>query len=188
MATVDDLRRHVLDDALELIETLGIVTPLATANVTAPPQLLLRRLLVRHVVLVLTRLHAKAGTGKTGITASIDGVLGSHCEASPLSPAEIDEFKKRRAALQKDMEPDGVCFADLYLFRTSELAHSLHTPAAPRAGLSWHVIDAFSRGTYELVRDIEAAVLKGGAAPIQALPADKYDEWEAHGRVLWRVA
>jgi hypothetical protein len=60
MATVDDLRKHVLDDAVELMETLGIVTPLVTtANISAPAQLLLRRLLARHVILVLTRLHAK---------------------------------------------------------------------------------------------------------------------------------
>jgi len=31
MAIVDDLRNHVLDDAIELMETLGVVTPLATA-------------------------------------------------------------------------------------------------------------------------------------------------------------
>lgn len=188
MATVDDLRKHVLDDASELIETFGIVTPLASANVTAPPQLLLRRLLTRHVILVLTRLHAKAGAGRTGITASIDSVLEAIAKASQLSPAEIDGFKKRRDALQNDMEPDGVRFVDLHLFRTSELAHSLHAPAVNRTGLSWHVIDTFCRATYELVRDIEGAVLKGGAAHIQTLPADKYDEWVAHGRALWRVA
>ena len=137
---------------------------------------------------MLTRLHAKAGKGQTGITASIDGVLEAVAKASKLNPAEIDGFKKRRDALQKDMELDGVRFADLNLFRTSELAHSLHAPAANRTGLSWSVIDTFSRGTYELVRDIEGAVIKGGAAHIQALPADKYDEWVAHGRALWRVA
>jgi hypothetical protein len=60
MATINDLRKHVLDDAVELMETLGIVTPLATsAAIVAPAQLLLRRLLTGHVVLVLTRLHAK---------------------------------------------------------------------------------------------------------------------------------
>src|ERR1700722_6021536 len=31
MAVVDDLRSHVLDDAIELMETLGVVPPLVTA-------------------------------------------------------------------------------------------------------------------------------------------------------------
>ncbi len=36
---MDDLRKHVLDDAVELMETLGIVTPLVTtANNSAPAQ------------------------------------------------------------------------------------------------------------------------------------------------------
>ena len=189
MASVDDLRKHVLDDAVELMETVGIVTPLVTtANISAPAQLLLRRLLSRHVILVLTRLHAKAGKGQTGITASIDGVLEAAAKASELSPAEVGGFKIRRAALQKDMEPDGVSFADIHIFRNAELAHSLHAPAANFAGLSWYVIDTFARGTYELVRDIESALIKGGAPNIRALPADKCDEWVTHGRALWRAA
>jgi hypothetical protein len=131
MVTVDDLRKHVLDDAVELMETFGIVTPLVTTTkIATPAQLLLRRLLTRHVILVLTRLHAKAGKGQTGITASIDGVLEAVAKASQLSPTEVDRFKMRRAGLQKDMEPDGVSFADIHLFRTTELAHSLHAPAA----------------------------------------------------------
>jgi hypothetical protein len=55
-------------------------------------------------------------------------------------------------------------------------------------GLSWYVIDAFATGTYELVRNIETALLNGGARNIRALPADKCDEWIAHGRALWQAA
>lgn len=190
MATINDLRKHVLDDAVELMETLGIVTPLATsAAIVAPAQLLLRRLLTGHVVLVLTRLHEKAGKGQTGITASIDGILEAVAvaKASQLNPTEIDGFKARRDTLQKDMQPDGVSFADLHFFRTSELAHSVHAPVADRTGLSWAVINIFARGTYELVRDIEGALIEGGAVHIRALPADKYDEWTAHGRALWHA-
>src|SRR5579863_324516 len=183
MSTVDDLRKHVLDDAMELMETLGIVTPsVTTAKITAPAQLLLRRLLTRHVLLVLTRLHANAGKGQTGITASIDGVLEAVANASQLTTTEIDSFKTRRDGLKKDMEPDGVSFADIQLFRTTELAHSLHAPGANSVGICWYVIDNFARGTYELVRDIESALLKGGAPRIRALPADACDEWVAHGR------
>lgn len=86
------------------------------------------------------------------------------------------------------MEPDGVSFKDIHLFRTTELAHSLHAPAANFGSLSWYVIDAFACGTYELVRDIESALIKGGAPNILALPADKCDEWVTHGRALWQVA
>lgn len=94
--TVDDLRKHVLDDAVELMGTVGIVTPLTTRIIEAPAQLLLRRLLTRHVILVLDRLHAKAGQGQTGITASIDGILKAVAEASQLSAAEVNGFKTRR--------------------------------------------------------------------------------------------
>jgi hypothetical protein len=50
MATVDDLRRHVLDDTIELIQTVGIVSPLVTdANISDPAKLMLRKLLSRRV-------------------------------------------------------------------------------------------------------------------------------------------
>lgn len=186
MATVDDLRSHVLDDAAELMETLGIVTPLVTtSNVTAPAQLLLRRLLARHAILVLTRLHAVPGTGRSGTTASIDSVLDAAGRCSLLSVSEITCFKERRAALQKDMEPDGVSFAELNLFRNTELAHSLHPHSSQRPGLAWYVIHQFAEGTYKLVRDIEAALMKAGAPALRPLPADKCDEWVNHGRALW---
>jgi hypothetical protein len=39
MATVDDLRDHLFDDAIELMQTLAIVTPLTTiANLKTPAQ------------------------------------------------------------------------------------------------------------------------------------------------------
>jgi hypothetical protein len=187
MATVDDLRNHVLDDAVELMETLGIVTPLVTtATITAPAHLLLRRLLARHVILVLTRLHAPAGTGRSGITASINGVLDAAAKTSLLSTAEVDAFKTRRAALQKGMEPDGVSFADITLFRNTELAHSLHAHSASRSGLSWYVIHAFAEGTYGLVQELEAMLIKAGAPALRPLPTDKWDEWVDHGRTLWK--
>jgi hypothetical protein len=187
MATVDDLRNHLLDDAIELMETLGIVTPLVTtANVKTPAQLLLRRLLARHVILVLTRMHATAGTGRSGITASIDGVLEAAAKNSLLSATEISQFKTRRAALQKDMEPDGVSFTDINLFRNTELAHSLHPHTANRPGLSWYVIHAFADGTYKLVQDMEAELVKSGAPALRTLPTDKWDEWVDHGRALWK--
>jgi hypothetical protein len=169
MATVDDLRDHLLDDAIELMQTLAIVTPLTTtANPETPVQSVLRRLLSRHVILVLTRMHAEAGTGPSGITASIDGVLEAAANTL-LSAAQIDHFKTRRVALQKDMEPDGVSFMDIYLFRNTELAHSLHPHSTNRRGLSWNVINSFAEGTYKLVQDVEAELVKSGAPVLRTL-------------------
>ena len=184
---VEDLRKHVIDDALELIESLGIVTPLVTHNISVPTQRFFRRLLTRNVILVLTRLHARSGKGPTGVTASIDAVLEAATKSAQMRAAEVDGFRTRREALLKDMELEGVGFWDLQLFRHSELAHSLHAPSANRTGLSWYVIVSFAHGTYKLVRDIEGALIKGGAVQIHALPAEKYEEWMAHGRAQWPV-
>jgi hypothetical protein len=129
-------------------------------------------------------MHAEAGTGPSGITASIDGVLDA--ANSLLSAAQIDHFKTRRVALQKDMEPDGVSFMDIYLFRNTELAHSLHPHSTNRRGLSWNVISSFAEGTYKLVQDVEAELVKSGARILRTLPTDKWDDWVGYGRALWK--
>jgi hypothetical protein len=61
---------------------------------------------------------------------------------------------RRAARQQKDMEPDGVSFGDINLFRNTELAHSLHAHSANRPA-SWYLIHAFAEGTYKLVQNIE---------------------------------
>jgi hypothetical protein len=61
------------------------------------------------------------------------------------SAAEIQHFKTRRTALLKDMQPDGVSFGDINLFRNTELALAPFTLSAD--------------GTYQLVQDIEAELL-----------------------------
>jgi hypothetical protein len=188
MATLDELRKHVLDDAIELIEVLGVVTPLVTAaDVRDPAKLLLRRLLARHVILVLTRLHAPAGTGRSGVTASIDSVLNAAAGSSLLSTTAADQFKMRRTTLKKDMEPDGVSFKDIHLFRNTELAHSLHAHVKNSRGVMWYVIDAFAEGTYNLINDIEDALIKAGAPMFCSLPEGRLDEWTKRGRALWNV-
>jgi len=187
--TLSDLRRHVLDDAVELLETLGVVEPLATsANVVSPGHLLLRRLLTRHVLLVLTRLHARKGKGPSGLTASIDGVLEA-AQVSQLSRAQVDSFGNRREALKAETEREGVWFEDIHFFRTTELAHSIHAPGSMRAKLPWNVIYPFATGTYDLVREIESALVSAGAPVICDLPPSttKCDEWAANGRDLWRI-
>ena len=58
-----------------------------------------------------------------------------HCSGNALS-----------FALLKDMQPDGVSFGDINLFRNTELAHSLHS--------RFPLME-----TYKLVQDIEAELL-----------------------------
>jgi hypothetical protein len=162
-ATVDDLRKHVTDDAFELMATVCLVTPLVTgARISDPTKLLLRRVLSRHVVLVLTRMHAHAGTGPTGVTASIQGVLDALRAGSRHRPAEIDAFTLRRRSLLTNMEADGVSLKDVTMFRNSELAHSLHAHDPAKADIGWPTINTLANGTNDLVRAIEEAVVASG--------------------------
>jgi hypothetical protein len=158
------------------------------AAITLPSHLLLRRLLTRNVLLVLTRLHATAAKGRTGIAASIDGVLDA-AQGSLLDAAKAEAFKNRRQVLKSESEQNGVRVEDIYLFRNTELAHSLHAPASARPGLPWYAINPLSIGSYELVRDIETALVANGASVLQPLkPSEsKQEEWEAHGRALWCI-
>ncbi|MGO9721217.1 MAG: hypothetical protein ACLPOA_11665, partial [Methylocella sp.] len=187
MASVNDLRKHVLDDAVELMETLGMVDPLARRSDLPTPALrFLRRVLAKYATLVFTRLHTKAGRGPTGITASIDGVLEAAKQSPSFNPAEIVTFQDRREKLLDEMPAYGVSLEQLNLFRNAELAHSLH-PHQPIQPFAMHVLHTFGDKTYELVRDVESALIKCGAPDIQTLPTDKYDEWFAHAQALWQL-
>jgi hypothetical protein len=188
MAILDDLRKRMTDDAFELMATVGLVTPLVTGEVHPlnEPQLLLRRVLSRHVVLVLTRLHARAGTGRSGVTASIDALLDALPASSLLTPGAVAAFKTRREKLLTDMEADGVAAEDVNLFRNVELAHSLLAHNPQRADIAWPTMYALAQGTNELVRDIEADIVAGGGRAMRLLGAAEYSDWVEHGRSLWR--
>ena len=64
MTSLTDIQKHVLDDAVELIATIGVATPLVSTTIAhemgAERQkiaLFLRSALSRHVILVVIRLH-----------------------------------------------------------------------------------------------------------------------------------
>lgn len=65
--TFQAARKHVLDDTVELVRTLGMATPLAGAPLEESQgvERYFRSLLARHVILVVLRLHEQPTTGRT---------------------------------------------------------------------------------------------------------------------------
>ncbi len=189
VASVDQIRKRVTDDPFELMAVVGLVTPLVTGECQSPsaPQLLMRRVLSRHVVLVLTRLHAKPGTGRSGVTASIETLLKALAKSSLLPAGKIDGFRARREQLLSAMEDDGVAEADVNLFRNVDLAHSLLAHDPPKTDISWPAVNAFAEGTNALVRDIETEIVRSGGRSMPVLGPEECLQWVDHGRLLWGV-
>jgi hypothetical protein len=106
VATIDDLRKHVFDDAFEMMETIGVVGPLViSGDIISPTKRFLRRVLARHVVLVLNRLYDKANAaGRTGVTASIEGLLAAMEKSPQFSEDTIKKLKTKRDELKTDMK------------------------------------------------------------------------------------
>ena len=177
MATsVDDLRKHVLEDAIELAETIGVVRPLVTQNIVEPTRKFLRRVLARHVVLVLCRLYDQPNaTGRTGVTASINGLLDA-IEKSPgsLTPDDIKKFRAKSDELKNVYESAGGTFDELTVFRHTELAHSLHPHDPTTPQIQWYPLEQFSQGTFELVHCVDSAL--------------KYDKLIERGHSFWKSA
>jgi hypothetical protein len=165
LTTVKDIEKHVLDDAVELIASVGLANPLMHTPVLFQMEgdekkvaSFLRGLFGRHVVLVVTRLHAPTRTGKTGENACIESYIHyAECEGS-LSAAKADAFRSKRQEIIGKLEVAGIKLLELVTFRHAELAHSLHC-AVPLANklLSLPIWD-FASDTFELVREIEKAV------------------------------
>jgi hypothetical protein len=139
MTALSDIEKHVLDDAVELIASVGIANPLMHTTLLYEMQgdeqkvaLFLRATLGRHVVLVLTRLHASKGRGKTGETASIDSYLHYAEAQCSLSAIEAATFRSKRQAIIEKLEADGIKLSELVSFRNAELAHSLHRATLQR--------------------------------------------------------
>jgi hypothetical protein len=174
--SVDDLRKHVLEDAIELAETIGLVRPLVTQNIVEPAKKFLRRVLAGHVVLVLFRLYDQANpTGSRGVTASINGLLDA-LEKAPgsLTPDDIKKFRAKSEELRNSYESAGGTFGELTMFRHTELAHSLHphNPTSPQ--IQWHPLEQFSQSTFELVLSLESVL--------------RYNELIERGRAFWKCA
>jgi hypothetical protein len=186
VATFRDIEKHVLDDAIELIASVGIGNPLMHTTVLYGMQgdhktvgLFLRGLLGRHVVLVVTRLHALKGEGKTGDTASIDSYLHYAEAEALLSAKEAAAFRFKRQAVIEKLEAAGISFSELISFRNAELAHSLHCPTPLANKLLSLLIWDFAFDTFELVRAIEKAVSGTGRLDIE------FQDWLGRGRAFW---
>jgi hypothetical protein len=147
-----DIEKHVLDDAIELIASVGLGNPLMHTTVLFEMQgdqhkvaLFLRGLLGRHVVLVVTRLHALKHEGKTGDTASIDSYLHYAEAEALLSDKEAAAFRSKRQAIILKLETAGIKFSELISFRHAELAHSLHCAIFDYMGFCIRHVRAGSR-------------------------------------------
>jgi hypothetical protein len=186
IVTLKDIERHVLDDALELIATIGLANPLMNTmrifeleDPYLAPALFLRTTLSRHVVLVTTRLHALRGIGNTGETASIESYLHYAEVEGALLTAQADIFRSNRQDMILKLEADGIPFAELTNFRNAELAHSLHRSLPSTNKLVSLPIWDFAHNTYELVLKIEKAV--SGTAKLDT----KFQEWLDYGLAFW---
>lgn len=189
-ATFLELRVRVLDDCRELLGTISIAHPLLEANllhvepVRLRAILFLRQLLIKHVGLVLTRLHAKPCRGRTGETASIPSLLNAALAEGRLTVSRKGEFDTKRQALIQNLETNGVKFSDLETFRHAELAHSLYrTSTQTDSTLAYQQIHEFAHDTFELMIELDKASLAPGE-PESKLPSDFHD-WMDFGAALW---
>ena len=169
MTTSEDLWLHVIGDAKELLITSGLFMPLVTHfsrdldEISARRRdtvLFLRGHLGRHIVLIVTRLHASRPKRETtGVTASIETVLEYAREESRISQSAAGDFKSRLSQLRTNADLDGANWQDFTTFRNAELAHSLHRSSVdPDSTLLSSNVLELAYNTYELVLDLEKAI------------------------------
>jgi hypothetical protein len=156
-ASFEEIRKHVLDDAVELVRITGLVAPMVDTSLDPDTTFFfLRSVLFRSATLTVCRLHdPPCWKGQTGATASIEALLNIASSDNRLLPSEARDFDARREALKVKLTNDGVSYEeDLIAFPNAELAHSLHrhSPAEP---LMFRPIWNFAHDTFELVIDIE---------------------------------
>jgi hypothetical protein len=133
MTALSDIEKHVLDDAVELIASVGIANPLMHTTLLYEMQGDEQKVaLFLRATLGLTRLHASKGRGKTRETASIDSYLHYAEAQCSLSAIEAATFRSKRQAIIEKLEADGIKLSELVSFRNAELAHSLHRATLQR--------------------------------------------------------
>ena len=94
MASVNELRRHVFDDALDLAACAELVAPLVNLPmgtgmaVSVDPVGFIRRQFTLQMVLLVVRMHEQPREGQTGTTASIQALL----DAAALEGRVSQEF------------------------------------------------------------------------------------------------
>jgi len=187
--TLSDIERHVIDDAIELIATVGVGNPLMHTHAIHAMHsdrqrvaLFLRQTLGRQAILIGTRLHAPKGSGKTGETASIESYIHYAETENVLSTADANGFRALRKAIVEKLERDGIKISELVDYRHSELAHSLHSRVALTNKLASLPIWDFADETFKLVLKIERAV--SGKARLDA----EFQDWLDRGLAFWPEA
>jgi hypothetical protein len=134
------------------------------------------------VILIVARLHERHGRGKTGDTASIEALL--EFSRGRLPDEKIQEFKSKRIDLLRALESKGIKYNDIYDLRTSKVAHSIH-PTTPLAdNLYYSSILELAHDTYELVLEIDKALVASGLPEFWKL-ADEFHLWLDRGRAFW---
>src|SRR3990172_8214146 len=166
MATLDDIRRHVLDDAQEIAAVAGLVTPLLETDFDETEfavERFLRQFMCRYLPLILTRLYASPQkNGRTGHTACISALLDTARDAGNLSARDYERFVLVSVTSKRDLEQREVPFSDLMEFRNSELAHSLHRHSQAKLGLAVPPVLAFAIETVQLVKAIDDRLVQSG--------------------------
>lgn len=189
MIDLDDVRKHVIDDAAELAQTVGMADPLLQDRLEGDnnrASRFFRAELARHVILVVLRLYDPPGRGPTGETASLPAVLKYAVAAQMLSPAQSDQFTSRMNGLKADLEGRGLKFSALTAFRHAELAHSLHRISSDEIS-HWQVWE-FALDTLELIIELDQELVRRGAPAIGKRLDSELDEWRDLGIAFWRTA
>lgn len=189
IVTAEHIRHHVIEDAGDLISLVGLLDPIVTAarlkeaDDVAHASRLIRKLLSRDLILILCRLHEIADRGPTGITASIEALLGY--ASGDLNEERIADLRKRRRQIISDLEANGIKFKDLRAFRTAEIAHSLHRPSRESDNtLYYSTIAEFATQTYDLILEIEQELAMAGYTPFSDLPI-MTEAWLRRGSSFW---
>ncbi len=124
MTSLKDVEKHVLDDAVELIASVGLGNPLIHSRAIPTMQgdrqtvaLFLRGLLARQVILVATRLHEPKHKGSTGETASIGGYIYYAEAEGRLTTAAADAFRCKQQEIIRKLQANGIAPSELKNFR-----------------------------------------------------------------------
>lgn len=169
MASFDDLKRHVMDDARELLVVVGIYTPLITdfAPETAvigekyqDVARFMRGHFGRQMLLLLERLHAAKPPRpeRTGETASILTLLAAAEREGVLSAPIVAGFLVHRDRIREALTLEGVTSEAMKSLRDAEIGHSLHRSSTiSDLTLRSAAILDHAHETYELVLAIERA-------------------------------
>jgi len=192
MATVNQLRKHVFDDALELAAATGMLAPLVEVSLTDDempgdinPVLFIRRQLLLQVTLALTRMYDKPQEGRTGTTASIEALLDAAESEGRLTAQLSSSFREQRERLLRDYHRNGGNIEELRRFRHSELAHSLQRHSDPEEPLLLLPLWDFAHETFELVSAMEQYLDQSGVDMM--FLANRFELWRDQGIAFWRA-